>query len=553
MKWLRSSHQLRWAVVGLTIGSVIVQLVYPWDRAFLGATLDGEPMTFKTKQEISSFVTKQYQNATLSVEQMGISRKFTEAGIDPNESDAANAVVDWPWWQRIIPFSSVWRGLYNDQRTPLRSSAASQTRFAKEIVESCNKPAVNATVAIDDAGNLSVKPSVDGRSCDEKTVLAQLRAAKLSPRTIISAKPKIEKPKRSNQQVEATLNTIRPIVTKGITVKANDKTTTADAKMITSWLTFDDGDNGKLIVDVDLEKMRGFIDQAQSTVYIAPGTTHINTTDGVETSRTVGANGQGVDQKKLAADIRDIFSSQSNKIISAKVVSLPPKEVFNRNYTNTTAGLQALLDQLAKDKGDVAIAVTELGGQGRKVSANGSKQYHPASTYKLVMAYSVMKRIESNQMKWDDQIAGKSVDACLSTMIVESDNTCAEAFGKQIGWSGVQADVRSLGMGSTNYESTDFVSTANDQALFLVKLQSGTLMKNENKDKLLELMKRQRYRSGVPAGVSAPVADKVGFMGGLLHDSAIVYGSHTYVISVYSNGASWGAIADIARQVNNLI
>lgn len=531
-----------------------MQLLYPWDRAFVGAHVDGVSFTFKTKDEIATRLTERYRAATIEVKDLALKRSFREAGIDPDEQTAARVAVDWPWWQRLIPFSSIYRGFTINHQTPLKQNSAAQSSWAQLVLAECNKPAVNASVTVSEQSTIQVKPSSDGRACEVKTILSQLSRTQLATKMIVDPKSTTITPKRTNAQVESVLTTLRPILERGISVKANENVTTADAKTIAPWLVFSDGDKGALVVDVDLAKMQEFIDRAQSTVYIAPGTTYIQKVDGAETARTIGTNGQGIDQKKLAESIRTIFKTQQNKQLDATVVALPPKEVVDNSYTNTSTGLQALLNQLAKDNGDVAIAVAELGGQGRSLSVNGAKQYHPASTYKLVIAYGVIKRLESGNWQWSEQVAGKSVDDCLTAMIVDSDNSCAEEFGERISWSGVQSDVRSLGMNNTNYQAADFVSTVSDQALFLTKLEREQLMKPENRDKLLSLMKRQRFRAGIPAGVNAPVADKVGFLGGLLHDSAIVYSpGGTYVIVVYSRGGSWNTIASIASEIDGLI
>ncbi len=102
--------------------------------------------------------------------------------------------------------------------------------------------------------------------------------------------------------------------------------------------------------------------------------------------------------------------------------------------------------------------------------------------------------------------------------------------------------------------SQGFVATADDEALFLTKLQTGQLLNPDSTARLLNVMGRQVYRSGIPAGTSVAVADKVGFLNGLLHDAAIVYApSGTYVLVIMSNGSSWGQIADAARQINALL
>lgn len=135
-------------------------------------------------------------------------------------------------------------------------------------------------------------------------------------------------------------------------------------------------------------------------------------------------------------------------------------------------------------------------------------------------------------------------------MIVNSDNACAEWFGKAIGWTTVQNEVRALGLSQTTLGST-FYTTANNLALYLQKLESNQLGVSEpSRARLLDAMRQQVFRQGIPAGVGVPVADKVGFLAGNLHDAGIVYSpSGVYVLVVMSKGSSWAAIADVARQI----
>ena len=135
-------------------------------------------------------------------------------------------------------------------------------------------------------------------------------------------------------------------------------------------------------------------------------------------------------------------------------------------------------------------------------------------------------------------------------MIVNSDNPCAEWFGQHIGWNAIQADAHGLGASRTSF-GKDFQSTSNDLALFLQKLESNQLgLSESSRSRLLDAMKRQRYRQGVPAGVGVTVADKVGFLDGMLHDAAIVYGPKgVYVLVILTDGSSWAEIASIANQV----
>ena len=66
-------------------------------------------------------------------------------------------------------------------------------------------------------------------------------------------------------------------------------------------------------------------------------------------------------------------------------------------------------------------------------------------------------------------------------------------------------------------------------------------------------LKRNIYRQGIPAGANGQVANKVGFLDGLLHDAAIIYGpTGPIVLSIMSDGSSWATLADLTKQIETL-
>lgn len=552
-----------WKWTGIVLGVIVVlQLIYPYDRAFIGASVDGQPVALKTNKEIEQLLNSRYQGAVVVTANPATRTSFDEVGVKVDASGTATRVVSYPLWQRIIPFSSVVRSFTGDTDSNVKYSNLSVEQWASDIETKCAIAARDAGVEIRE-GKLAVVPSAQGAKCSKQKIMTSLKSTQLAHEMRVGTVRKVIEPNRSDTEVSAQIKKIEAVIAQGLKVDVEGTIVSADSAEIVTWLTFSEaknennvaGENNQLKLDVDPAKLQGFIARVQRPVYVAPGTSVVTVRDGIETERTTGATGRGIDSNALIAQLREQLNQTDEMKVTAKIAALAPKVTYSRSYTNSTAGLLALIKDIASERGNMAIAVTELDGQRRNVSANGDKQFHPASTYKLFIANSVIKRVESNQWKWSDQVNGSSVDDCLTKMIVNSDNACAEAFAEKIGgWGAVQTDVKAIGATGTNLNLGEPQGTVKDQVLFLQKLQDNQLMKQEHRDKLLALMKRQVYRAGIPAGVGREVADKVGFLSGNLHDSGLVYTPHgVYALSIYSTGGTWGNIADAARRIEALL
>lgn len=111
-----------------------------------------------------------------------------------------------------------------------------------------------------------------------------------------------------------------------------------------------------------------------------------------------------------------------------------------------------------------------------------------------------------------------------------------------------------MGLKNSNFtQSGGPFTTANDLVTFLGTLEGGTMFSSTSRERLISAMLNNVYRKGVPAGASGQVADKVGFMDGLLHDAAIVYSPKgTYVLAIMSDGSTWDNIAGLTRELEKL-
>lgn len=551
----RHTKQVYW-VGGVLAAVIVAQFAYPASRTLPFVRLDDKRVGSQSEKQISQTLIDQYSNVPLTLHVEGpakdLSRKTTiaPAGLQPDIDRILKELKSYPWWQRLVPFSGLAKGLTKNQ--PIRVTFDEQRfkEYAKGELAACKVEPKNAGVMVTD-GAVVLDAAKDGQECQPNVVRGELKRLSLEPKGVHAyIDAETVKPLRSDKDVEGKLKEAQALTERKISLKLADTDYPVSKATLASWLVIaeDPNDKKKLSVDVDTKPIRDYLTEMQKKIYIAPGVTTVRTTDGVETGRSEGAVGRGLNFTTTSEALKKQLLS-GDGVVAGELISLAPRVTYQRSYSPTRAGLQALLNDIVKDKGDYAISVRL--SDGSTVSANGSKRYHPASTYKMYVAYSFLKRIENSTFKWDDPAtAGKNMSQCFDVMIINSDNTCAEWLGDKIGWSNIQNEVRALGLSNTSTIRGAMYSTPDDETLFLHKLQYGNILNTPERDRLLDVMKRQVYRQGIPAGVRVTVADKVGFLDGKLHDAAIVYGSKTYMLTIMSQGSSWAQVADAARQIN---
>ncbi len=548
-------HIVLVALIATLFVTLIVQFAYPRNRVLPFARLDDVRVGGKSDTQLTQVLIDEYSNLPLSVtiegpvKQQTSKVKTVDAGLQPDAVKIIQGLKSYPWWQRLVPGSLLIKGALKNQPIVTRLDTQRFNEFARTQLELCKVAPKNAAVMAKN-GEIVLDPAKNGQQCVAADLKKEVLATKLEKtQTSVMLEAKTIKPIRSDKHVKDLLSDAKKLAERKVSLKLLDTEYSVAKATLASWFIFteDTKDKTKVALDVDTKPIRDYLAEMQKKIYIAPGTTTVITLDGVETGRTEGVAGRGINFTTTADALKKQVLKEDG-VVLGDLVSVPARVVFQRSYSPTQNGLQALLNDLVKDKGNYGIAVRFTDGS--VVSASGSKRYHPASTYKMFVAFSLLKRIAANQMKWEDEAtAGKNVSQCFDVMIVNSDNTCAEWLGDKIGWQNVTNDVRGLGLASTNVIRGAMYSTAEDQTLFLHKINTGALADAE-KNRLLDVMKRQAYRSGIPAGTGLPVADKVGFLNGDLHDSGLVFGSKTYALSIMTSGSSWSQIADAARQIN---
>lgn len=567
---LKRVHHMNWkkaallALIATPVLMIVVQFLYPYDKAMLYATSDGVVVSGMSRDASANAIDKKYQSTKLDVyfgdsDAAYKSPSLEDLGVSVDSKGAVDAVM-YPWWLRLVPTSLWWGHMVvadKQSHTQLNATAIS-AYVSKELGDSCHIEPKNASIEMKD-NELALKPSEGGGTCEISDVIGRIETLPIVATEQNSVRIPVKRiaPSISDADAEALIKVLKEHLAKDVSVKIGGSTVSLRASDVESWLQFGEKD-GKLVTKLNEEKARSTIKELlESKVAKKPGVVTITTKDFQEISRSGGGNGTALDTNGTLQNITKYLTGGVD-IANVAVTTIPPEKKYIRTYSPTDTGLSALIQHYAEaHKGTYGVSLIELSGQRRRAGYNETRKFTTASTYKLYVAYSVLKRIDKGEYEWTDSNIsdGRNLEKCFDDMIVKSDNACAEAFVKKIGYTPLHKDVTSLGLKNTSFiDKESFKTTSGDLAKFMASLESSQLpITKDSRSRFIGALKRNVYRQGIPTGVSGTVADKVGFLDGLLHDAAIVYApTGTYVLTIMTDGSSWATIADLAKQIQSL-
>jgi beta-lactamase class A len=479
-----------------------------------------------------------------------------DVGVTVNADATFDKFIHKRGWQRVPLVDAIGnlfatlKPAYNIDRDMLLKSLAPY--ISEKVI-----PAQDATVAIptDEAQPATIALGVNGyeltaaEATDELTVAIKNGdfASTITGRTV--------EPKWSVLELRAFLPVIEAARHTTLTVAAGEHKLEISGAALAPMLRLDTA-SSELKMTLDTTSLRAYLDQQAPIFYTAPVATKVTLKDGTEVARQDGTPGTQIDSTATAALAVKAFES-GLKSITPSFASVTPEVLVTRTYSNTSAGLLKIIeDFVSGHAGAYRVAAVELAGPDhRSAFYNADVKTIPASTYKLYLAYSIMQRIEAGTLSLETPTARGSIDDCMHEMIIVSPNECANIFHDMLGWAALDAKLVADGFTSTKLDNSaggDKYTTANDQINLLSKLYFTDLINQNSQDYLFGLMKRQIWRSGIPAGSrGATVADKVGYLDNLTHDIAIVYGPKaTYALVILTDGAGgWPNIRALAQQV----
>ncbi|QQS19094.1 hypothetical protein IPL68_03575 [Candidatus Saccharibacteria bacterium] len=141
-------------VGGVLLVIVIAQCAYPANRTLPFVRLDGKRIGYQSGKQISQILIDQYSNVPLTLHVEGPakdqSRKTTvaPAGLQPDIDRILHDIKAYPWWQRLIPFSGLVKGLSHNQRVVVAFDEQRFKEYAEGELKSCKVYPKNAGVKV---------------------------------------------------------------------------------------------------------------------------------------------------------------------------------------------------------------------------------------------------------------------------------------------------------------------------------------------------------------------------------------------------------------------
>ena len=554
----RHRRSLLTGLVGLFVVVVAGQLLYPQSKALPLARMGSESVALQTEETLSAKVHTLFQDASVTV-QSGDKRETTslaEAGAELESDRMVREAIDYPLWQRFIPFSILFRSS-DIGRLQVDFNQDQLTEYAQKVASQLTVVPVDAALSITE-GKLVVTEPHDGRVVTADMVREQVQHARFTGKqTTLQLQVAATAPKRGMKDIEPVRSQAERYIAHEITLKdRNDKSIAVEPIDIAKWLSTDTDENGKVILVIKDDAVSAYTASIASQVDVKPGVAKAKLVDGVEVGRTAAASGLGVDQPKLAGALKAAVASEpSAATIKLAMNPVAPTVSYDRSYSSSRAGLQAYVDYIGQSS-NTRIAITQLDGNGWSVGARANEGTVAASTYKVFLSLVLFDKIRTGDLHWNDSIQGYDMATCLEKTIVLSANECAEELLGKFGRTNINNFLYGKGMSraTTFTNSTATQSSAADLNRLMIGIHNGTLLSGDDRSNLLEKMGRQIYRRGIPAGSKGSVQDKVGFLWDYLNDSGIVHHPKgTYAMTILTKGSSWENIAQITRDVEGIM
>jgi len=233
---------------------------------------------------------------------------------------------------------------------------------------------------------------------------------------------------------------------------------------------------------------------------------------------------------------------------------------------------------LSGTEGTYGVAIKNF-KTGESFNLNEHKVFIAASLYKNWIMAETFNQISKGDIN-EDQILSQSISVlndefniseedaelkegtvtmrvkeALEKMITVSDNYAALLLSEKIRFSRVSSYLQKHGFNESSL-GVPPKTTVYDMALFYEKLYKGELADQVYTTKMLDLLKKQQRKGGLPKylPLNTEIAHKTGELGSVKHDGGIVFSNRgDYIIVVMSETGSQSAAAERIANISKTV
>jgi beta-lactamase class A len=240
----------------------------------------------------------------------------------------------------------------------------------------------------------------------------------------------------------------------------------------------------------------------------------------------------------------------------------------------------ALRDAIAASNAEVAVALRTLDGR-TEILIDPDKVFHAASTMKVPVMIELFRQAQARTLSLEEPLpirnefrsivdkspyqlsegadSDKAVYAALGktltlrqlceAMITVSSNFAANLLIERLGVANIRRTVTKLGADGMQVlrgvedqkafdQNLNNSTTARGLLTLFLRLGKGTAVGRKADAEMIEVLKRQKFNDGIPAGVppDIAVAHKTGNITRIHHDAGLVYAQRPYAIVILVRG-----------------
>lgn len=548
-----------WASAGILVVVIAFQLAWPADRGLPLARVGGQSLSLASFDEMASVIVDQFDKSSVELkvgDDKTLTVKLKDIGAEPNTEKMIERLQGYPWWARLIPGSILLQPAQvqdMDVYYAYEKFKAFTDKAAKELTFA----AQNARLQVKD-GQIVTTEAVASSKITSEELQAILSGAQLAigETTIIDLPAHREAAQRTSKDLAAVRDEAEAVLAHKVTITAGDQNFSPERKEVASWIVLATAEDGSVALSIDQEKIKAYLATINEKVGTPAGQTDITIVDGREVGRVEGAVGRAINSEDLSAQLVDVLRKpEMEAALTAQFVDQQPSVIYNSRYTATEAGLRAYVHDVAYGR-NMWISIVQLDGQKWTAAAREHESIPSGSTYKLYVALMLFDKMDKGEIHWGDPILDTNVDVCFDRMTIASTNPCAEKWIADFGRANLNNFVYAHGFstGTSFLTGSATATTAADLTQYMIGLYTGSLLSGPHRDRLLHSLRSHPYRYGIPTGSAGMVHDKVGFLWGYVHDTAIVqHPRGTYVMTIMTNGGSYAPIAGVTREIERIM